>query len=222
MTATTTSQHRRRTAVPRRRSEPIRLGVVSAYPPRTGRLATYTADLTTDLTRCAPDVVVSACVVDADRLAYRDPVGLRLRADDPSDYPRTALQLKAIGANAVLLVYVPGLFGGPNGRYVFGLTNQLRRLGVPTIVLSPTVGPCLPPGHADVLRALCRDATTVTVPSTQAAGFLVRQGLADPECIVVLGPSAARTLAAVARTVAAGASQAIGASGAEMTARRGA
>jgi len=166
----------------------IRLGVVSTYPPHPGALARFTADLAAALARTAPEIAVSICAVDVDGLRYPRDVAVRVDGADPSDYPRAGRRLDAIGVDVALVEYRFDTFGGPHGRYVLGLTDQLRRLNMPYIVMLHGIGPRLTPARADAVRALCRDATYVTTWSDGAAGLLTRFGLVAANRLVVLAP----------------------------------
>ena len=116
---------------PGSREWPLRLGMVSTYPPRRCGVANYAGELGRALARQFEVVV---CAVDQDRLTYPDEVAAVIRQDVGEDYRRAARILAEHTVDAVLVQHAHGIFGGPAGAHVLGLADELRLRGVPYLV----------------------------------------------------------------------------------------
>jgi glycosyltransferase involved in cell wall biosynthesis len=186
----------------------LRLGLVSTYPPRRCGLAAFSADLAGALIEAEPDMTVSVCAVDSGRLSYPPEVATTLAARDASDYPGAARRLAELGVDVVLIQHEYCIFGGPQGRYVLGLADELRRLGVPYLVTLHTVKSQPTRSEAEVLARLCRHAAMVTVFTPSAVDLATANGLVSRNRLAVVphgvpevmarGASAARVSPAVA------------------------
>lgn len=164
----------------------LHLAIVSMFPPRRSASAEYTAELCRALSCAAPDIAVSICAVGSGPSLAAADVAATIRMDDPTDYRRAAHRLAVLGADAVLIEHESGAYGGPHGRYILGLVDELGRLGVPFLVTLHTVRTSPPPDQADVIAALCRPAAGVTVMSDVAVRLLTAHRLAAPEQIAVI------------------------------------
>jgi glycosyltransferase involved in cell wall biosynthesis len=183
---------------PKRRR--IRLAIVSPFPPRACPVATYTDELIRMLRAVAPEIALSLWAIshgDGSRLADESPPvagGLAaagvIAIDDPSAYRRAGLRLRRVGANAALLQFGPGTAGGPHGRYLLGLTDELSRQRLPYLVTLHGIRPAMRPDDADVVAALCRNAAGVIVLSQSARSALVHNRLATPQRIAVVAQGA--------------------------------
>ncbi len=180
----------------------LRLAIVSTYPPRRCGLATFAGDLFTALAAVAPDVAAVVCAVDHGARMYPAEVHATIRAEDAADYRRAARQLHLLGVDAVLIQHEYGIFGGPDGSYVLGLADQLRRLGVPYLVTLHTVLSQPSPGQAATLAALCRHAAAVTVFTPTAVRLATMHGYAPAERITVVPHGAPEELMAPGEPVA--------------------
>jgi len=175
------------TTVKRRR---IRLAIVSPCPPRACPVATYTDELIRMLRAVTPEIVPSLWAIARD--GSGEPVAGGLTAagvigfDDPSAYRRAGLRVGRIGASAALLQVGPGTAGGPHGRYLLGLTDELKRQHLPYLVTLHDVRPAMRPDDADVVAALCRDAAGVIVLSQSARTALVHNRIAASGRIAVV------------------------------------
>lgn len=107
---------------------PVRLGLVSTYPPRRCGPATYAAELGRAL---APEFDLVVCAVDRYGSAYPDEVVAVIHEDDPDDYRRAARVLAEHGVDVALVHYDAGTMGGPHLR---GLADELTRLGLPYVL----------------------------------------------------------------------------------------
>jgi glycosyltransferase involved in cell wall biosynthesis len=124
------------------------------------------------------------------------PVADSIAADDPSAYRRAGQRLRRLGADAVLLEVGPGSAGGPHGRYLLGLTDELTRLRVPYLVAPHHVRRFPRPDDADTLSALCRNAAGVVVSSNTARQALVASRIVPPRRVAVVPPGPAPELLA--------------------------
>lgn len=103
----------------------MRLGMVSAYPPRRCATATFAADLGRAL---APEFDPVVCALDRYTLTYPREVAAVIREDEQDDFVRAARVLAEHAVDVVLLH-----FDGP-GPYLPGLAGELRRLNLPYVV----------------------------------------------------------------------------------------
>jgi polysaccharide biosynthesis protein PslF len=203
----------------------IRLAIVSPCPPRACPVATYTDELTRMLRTVAPHIAPSVWAIaptgestpadDAPPTAGGSPATGTIACDDPSAYRRAGLRLRRIGAAAALLQYGPGTAGGPHGRYLLSLTDELDRAHVPYLITLHGLHPSIRPDDADVIAALCRHAAGIIVLSHCARTALLHNRLVSPERVAIVaqgappellrpqaadpGPAITRALASVAR-----------------------
>ena len=170
------------------RLEALRLGMVSAYPPRRCGLAAYAAELGYAL---APEFDVVVCAVDRHALNYPDEVAAVIRADDRADYRRAARILAEHRVDAVLIQHDAAVYGGQAGAYLLELTHELRLQGIPYLLMLHTMRATADPTWARTLAALAAGAARLTVFTRDAKSAAVALGLAKAERIHVL-PAAVR------------------------------
>lgn len=184
-----------------RTSQPVRVAVVSPCPPGAGPVAAHTAELIRMLRAVAPGIAPSLWTIAPDGehpgRAGTAVDGVIVR-DDPSAYHRAAARLQRLGTRAAVVQFGPGTAGGPHGRYVLGLGDELHRLGVPYLVTLHGLRPSMRPDEADVVRALCRPAAGVIVLSRSARAAVVHNRLAPPERVAVVAAGAPPELTAPA------------------------
>ena len=171
----------------------IRLAIVSPAPPRACPVAGYTEELTRMLHAVAPEIAPSLWAITHDS-EMPAAGGLAaagvIRIDDPSAYRRAGLRMHRLGACAALLQYGPGTAGGPHGRYLLGLTNELDRLHLPYLVTLHGLRPSMHPDDADTATALCRNAAGIIVLSRSARAALMHNRLAPAERVAVIAQGA--------------------------------
>ncbi|GIJ54762.1 glycosyltransferase [Virgisporangium aurantiacum] len=175
----------------------IRLAIVSPTPPRPCPVAAHTDELCRMLPVVAPRIGLTVFAIDhgdgPPHAAGRAAAG-SIAADDPSAYRRAGQRLRRLGVDVALLEVGPGSAGGPRGRYLLGLTDELTRLGVPYLVAPHQVRPFPRPDEANVLSALCRDAAGVVVSSNCARQALAASGIVPPRRVAVVPPGPAPDL----------------------------
>jgi hypothetical protein len=174
---------------------PVRLGLVSVYPPRPDGPAGHAAELVRALRRRV-DVVV--CAVDRHGLTYPDEVVAVIADNDPADHRRAGRILAEYAVDAVLIEYDERVDRGCVG--LPELAAELRRHGIPYLV---TVHDLADPAAA--LADLTATAARTLVRSAEARERAVALRLADPDRLTVLpadAPAAvARRILALARRV---------------------
>lgn len=176
----------------------IRLAIVSPCPPRPCPVAAYTDELVRMLRVVAPEIAPSLWAITRDDRAPGAgglPAAGAIALEDPSAYRRAGVRMGRIGANAALLQVAPGTAGGPHGRYLLGLTDELKRQHLPYLLTLHDVHPAIRPDDADVVAALCRDAAGVIVLSRSARVALVHNRLVPSGRIAVLPHGAPPELA---------------------------
>jgi glycosyltransferase involved in cell wall biosynthesis len=169
----------------------IRLAIVSPTPPRPCPVAAHTDELCRMLPSVAPRIGLTVYAIDhgdGQPTAGGRRVDGSITADDPSAYRRAGQRLRRLGVDVALLEVGPGTAGGPHGRYLLGLTDELTRVGVPYLVAAHHVRRSPRPDDADTLAALCRPAAGVVVASNSARAALVSSRIVPPRRIAVVPP----------------------------------
>ena len=160
----------------------MRLGIVSHYPPRRGRLAAYAGELVRAL---SPEFDVIVCAVDRHGLDYPDEVAAVIAEDDASDYRRAGRVLAEHAVDAVLIQYDEGLFGGPSGTHVLELAHELRLRDIPYLVTAHSPPPA-EPAAPGTLAALTDGAARTVVFSEQARRAALARRLVEPDRLSVV------------------------------------
>ncbi len=184
----------------------LRVAVVSTYPPRPCGIGTFSADLRLALQESdATTAVDVVSIVDKLPPYERAEVVSGIRQDVRSDYAAAARTIASRGTDIVLVEHEFGIFGGEAGSFVLSLVGELRQ---PLVVTLHTVlsQPSIP--QAETLRALCHQATLVTVFTETARRMVVDARLVPPERVRVIPHGAPTVLlpdrARSARRAAAG------------------
>jgi polysaccharide biosynthesis protein PslF len=168
----------------------IRLAIVSPCPPRACPTATHTDELTRMLRAVTPHIVPSLWAITHDGNGEPTAGGLPaagvITLDDPSAYHRAGQRLQRAGASAALLQHGPGTAGGPHGRYLLGLTDELDRTHLPYLITLHGLHPSIRPDDANVIAALCRNAAGIIVLSRSARAALIHNRLATSGRIAVV------------------------------------
>ena len=176
----------------------LRVGVVSAYPPRRDGFAEDARDLVRSLgTECQ----VSVCAVGRPGLNYPAEVVVGAGVDELADYRRAGRVLAEHGVEAALIRYADGIYGGPNGAHILDLAHELRRHGIPRIVSLLTVRVDAPAAWTRTAAALTAGAAAVLVPTETARAVALARRVAMADQIRVVGagvPAAVLSAAAPA------------------------
>jgi hypothetical protein len=167
---------------------PVRLGLVSVYPPRPDGPAGHAAALVRALRRRV-DVVV--CAVDRHGLTYPDEVVAVIADNDPADHRRAGRILAEYAVDAVLIEYDERVDRGGVG--LQELAVELRRHGIPYLVAVHDLA-----DPAASLADLTATAARTLVFSDEARDRALALRLADPDRLTVLP---ADPTAAVARRI---------------------
>lgn len=175
----------------------MRIGVVSTYPPRPCGIGMFSADLRTALLNAAPDDAVDIIAIKRDQAGQDAPeVASEIRQDVRGDYGAAARTLSSRGSDVVLIEHEYGIFGGEAGDYVLALAEKLEQ---PLVVTLHTVLSAPSVKQAETLRAICRQATLVTVFTETARRMVVGAGIAAAERVRVIPHGAPDLLVAAGR-----------------------
>jgi glycosyltransferase involved in cell wall biosynthesis len=177
----------------------MRVAIVSTYPPRACGIAVFSADLRESL--CHSDSSTSVDIVSIVRdevPSHPREVTRTIRQDVLSDYSDAARHLASSDIDVVLLEHEYGIFGGDVGEYAVALAEELT---VPLVVTLHTVLSDPTPQQAATLRALCAQATLVTVFTETASRMVIEAGLVDPERVRVVPHGAPELLTLAAAPV---------------------
>ncbi|HEV2930579.1 MAG TPA: glycosyltransferase [Propionibacteriaceae bacterium] len=178
----------------------MRVAIVSTYPPRACGIAVFSADLREAL--CHSDSSTSVDIVSIVRdevVTHPHEVIRTIRQDVLSDYEAAARQLAESDVDVVLVEHEYGIFGGDAGEFVVTLAQELT---VPLVVTLHTVLSDPSPQQAETLRALCAEATLVTVFTETASRMVTEAGLVDPELVRVVSHGAPELLTLAASPMA--------------------
>lgn len=156
---------------------PIPAAFVSSYVPRQCGIATFTHDLATAVaaefahrTGSNDDAKLVVALNDHNgEYAYGPEVTVQIGQHLREDYRHAADVLNMSRINAVSLQHEYGLYGGPQGTYVFELLDRLHEPVVPTLhtVLSEPSDE-----QREVLHSICERSTLVVVMAERAKHLL--------------------------------------------------
>lgn len=113
----------------------LRVGLVGTAPPRRCGIATFTDDLRRALTSLDPsNAAVQVALTDGGRsYEYGADVVFEIQADQLSDYRAASRFIGQVGIDVLCVQHEFGIFGGPTGRYVDELLEQVTTPVVTTL-----------------------------------------------------------------------------------------
>jgi glycosyltransferase involved in cell wall biosynthesis len=162
----------------------VRVAIVTTYRPRACGIAVFSGDLRRALLEAESFLDVDiVSIVRGTPPSSPPEVAVTIRQDVPSDYPAAAAELARRQVDVVLVEHEYGIFGGEDGEFVLGLTDELE---VPYVVTLHTVLGDPSPRQAANLSALCRRAALVMVFTETARQMVIEQNLATPEQVRVV------------------------------------
>ena len=145
--------------------------LVSTYPPRACGLATFSQDLRRALQDTPSDAGVEvAAVVGDDPLAAQQPeVAYAIRQHETADYPAAADFINTSSGEVVCVQHEFGIFGGAEGRHLFGLLDGLNK---PVVTTLHTVLMDPPAHYRNALLEVARRSHRLVVMSETARRIL--------------------------------------------------
>lgn len=164
-------------------TQPIHVALVSTYPPRACGIGTFSRDLRDSLLRARPGSTVDVAAIVTETKSQRPEVAVQIRQQIRGDYVAAARSLNQRNVEAVVLEHEYGIFGGADGEYVLTLASHIQ---APLFVTLHTVISQPSPHQAEVLTALCKLATVVTVFTETAKRMIVASGVAAASQIKVV------------------------------------
>ena len=177
---------------------PLRVGMVSTYPPKLCGLATFAAALSGALRDAGHRVDVMRLDDGDEPIGIGQLVAGELVNGSPASLRSAAVVLSR--CDAVIVQHEYGIFGGPDGDEVLTLLDAVSS---PAIVVLHTV-PLVPTPHQrEVLEEVCRRAACIVVMTASANDRLRSSYAVDHTKVEVIPHGAAmpeRTLAAGAVT----------------------
>jgi glycosyltransferase involved in cell wall biosynthesis len=159
----------------------MHVAILGTYPPTQCGIATFTADVEASLRLHEAEVTVVPIVAEP----QLDPDAVT--RDDPESYARAARHLSASGCDVVLIQHEFGIFGGEAGEHVL---RFVENLAIPYVVTLHTVLPRFNEHQLGVIRALCRNAATVTVFTGSARRLILDQGIVPARFLQVVAHGA--------------------------------
>lgn len=167
---------------PTTRVTPLRVGLVSTYPPTKCGIGKYSASLVRALERVAPEVEVEVVRLVPDHPNHRvsDRAVLEIVPDLPLSIRAAARRLNR--CDLVIVQHEFGIFGRRDGESVMDLMHMLQP---PVVAVLHTVPAQPSPGQLRVLSALAGTSQLVTI-SAAARDGLRRHEIAHPDDVTVI------------------------------------
>lgn len=149
----------------------MRVCLVSSYPPMLCGIATFTRDLRSGLNEAVPPPSVSVLAVGELLRGKRfsREVLLRIDKEDTAAYRRAGQALNRAGFDAVCVQHEFGIFGGPEGRAIVDLLEEVR---CPTITTLHTVERDFEPRYRRALMEVVAATDHLVVPSESGRSLL--------------------------------------------------
>ena len=159
----------------------MRAAILGTYPPTQCGIATFTADVESSLRLHDTEVTV---VPVSPEPRHAGPMIVR---DDPESYAEAARGLNTSGCDVVLIQHEFGIFGGDAGEHIL---RFVENLAIPYVVTLHTVLPRFGDEQLRVIRALCRNAATVTVFTSSARRLILDQGIVPARFLQIVAHGA--------------------------------
>ncbi|MDF2733101.1 MAG: glycosyl transferase group 1, partial [Desertimonas sp.] len=159
----------------------MRAAILGTYPPTQCGIATFTADVESSLRLHDTEVTV---VPVSPEPQHAGPMIVR---DDPESYAEAARGLNTSGCDVVLIQHEFGIFGGDAGEHIL---RFVENLAIPYVVTLHTVLPRFGEEQLRVIRALCRNAATVTVFTSSARRLILDQGIVPARFLQIVAHGA--------------------------------
>jgi glycosyltransferase involved in cell wall biosynthesis len=167
-------------------ARPLRIGMVSTYPPKLCGLATFAAALTGALRAAGHRVDVMRLHDGSDPAGIGQAVTGELLNGSPASLRAAAVSLSR--CDTVIVQHEYGIFGGPDGDEVLTL---LDAVSAPAIVVLHTVPLTPTPHQREVLEAVCQRAARVVVMTESANTRLCGSYAVDTAKVDVVSHGAA-------------------------------
>jgi glycosyltransferase involved in cell wall biosynthesis len=151
----------------------MHVAIVGTYPPTRCGIATFTADVEYALRTHGTEVTVVE-VGNSSVEQAQGASGTTIFRNDEDSYVQAAARVNALGCDVVLIQHEFGIFGGVAGSHLNAFTKALT---VPYAMTLHTVLPDFGHDEAGNLKALCANASVVTVFTATARRLLLDQGI---------------------------------------------
>jgi glycosyltransferase involved in cell wall biosynthesis len=156
----------------------VRTAFVSTYPPRRCGIATFSHDLAA----AAGGSEIAALITPERGSPYPLEVHHRIRQDEPTDYLRTALELRRC-VDVVSIQHEYGIWGGDDGSSVIDFVDALQ---VPAVATLHTILREPTDRQRAILRELVDRVEATVVMSTSAADLLASAYQVDPRRVEII------------------------------------
>jgi glycosyltransferase involved in cell wall biosynthesis len=179
---------------------PLRLAIVSTYPPRRCGIAAYTSDLRAALRSISPEPRVEIIAVDWDGLPYDEEVVAVVEPGNPASYLAAVDVLAERDTTAVLIQHEYGREYGVSGdadRHGTNLVTLARAAtayGLPHAVTLHTVPLRSTDAHRKLLGEMCAEAALVTVFTRTARDIVEELGIVPTNRLAVIPHGAPEAL----------------------------
>lgn len=159
----------------------MHVAILGTYPPTQCGIATFTADVEASLRQHSTDVTVIPVTPEPKSDCPS------ITRDDPESYAEAARRVNASGCDVALIQHEFGIFGGEAGDHVL---RFVENLSIPYVVTLHTVLPRFDADQLRVIRALCRNAATVTVFTSSARRLMLDQAIIPARFLQVVAHGA--------------------------------
>jgi len=145
---------------------------LSTYLPKQCGIASFSKDLSENLTRLGVRTSIAAVSDPYYTYAYPDEVTHNIHQQDKEEYIKAAnLINKNSSIDLVIIQHEYGIYGGADGSFLLAFTAHLNK---PYVVVCHTVLPNPSANQSAVLGELCRQAATVVAMTKNSADLLCR------------------------------------------------
>ena len=162
----------------------FRVALVGNFSPKKCGIATFTTDLSEQLSIHHPEIAVDVHALDDahEPLEYPGIENTIIR-DDPASFATAARRINEAGVDAVWVQHEYGIFGGPDGEMVCDFVD---RLAAPLILTCHTVLAKPSERQGAIMRHLVTRASRIMVMSPHGRDLLASLYGARPEIVEVI------------------------------------
>jgi len=168
-----------------KKRKPIRVIYVSTYIPQKCGIATFTKDVTNAINMLNPYALaeIMAVIKQGENPDFPWEVKYKIEKENLNSYLEAAKYINNSGANAVMMEFEFGIFGGNCGEYVIAFVKAIKK---PVIITCHTIPEDPGSTYGNVLRKLCLLVSGVVVMMEQSEKKLVADYGVERKKIVVI------------------------------------
>jgi glycosyltransferase involved in cell wall biosynthesis len=147
----------------------MKIRLIGTYPPRECGIGTFTYDLRQSLWDLQDNIQANVIAITNAPASYPDEVVFEIHQNHLADYRLAAEYINLSGVDAVSVQHEFGIFGGPDGRYITELVENLR---APVVTTLHTVLSKPKPGQRETLIRIAQASDRLVVMNSKAIPIL--------------------------------------------------